>query len=264
MFRNKKHLLFWGALIILIAALFFLPSNKKIGVEEPKQISAPVAEKISVKKDQGNPPYSLDLQYPKLSGLADQKMQDAINKDISSQIDSAVADIVRNNWAGPPELKNVKSSLTVRYDVAYLNAALLSLELNFSSYIVGSAHPDNYTLTSTYDLRNGNKVKLIDLFEPGSNYLEVLADYAIPQLKKDLQLDAQNTDAMNWVDSGAAPQTQNYDKFLIGKEGLVVIFDPYQVAPYSEGFRRVTVPYALLNKIMDPTSVLGARLTAGD
>lgn len=262
--KVKRHFFIWGALALLVIVLFFLPSAKKIGVEEPAKTSVPAAEKVGLKKDQGNPPYSLDIEYPKISGLADQHTADAVNADIKSEVDSAIADLDRNNAPPPAELKGVKSNLTIRYDVAYLNPALLSLEMNFSSYIAGSAHPDNYVLTSTYDLRNGDKVKLSDLFQPGANYLTVLANYVIPRLEADLKADSGNPDAQNWINTGAAPQTSNYDKFLIGKEGLVIIFDPYQVAPYSEGVRRVTVPYALLEKIMDPASVLGARLTAGD
>ena len=84
---------------------------------------------------------------------------------------------------------------------------------------------------------------LSDLFKADSDYLGAIADYAVNDLKA--------RDAL-FFEEGAAPTAENYQIWNLTPEGLLITFDPYQVAPYAAGTQEVLVPYLELLEIIDP------------
>ena len=54
------------------------------------------------------------------------------------------------------------------------------------------------------------------------------------------------------IRGGATPNSENYQNLLFTKSGLLIVFDPYQVAPYAAGISEVTIPYETIAGIMDP------------
>ncbi len=264
--KKQRRILIWSVLGILILLFIVLPRPKKIDVDaEPGQKAAaiPTVEKATIAEEGKNPPYVIDIEYPKLVGTDDPAIAEAVNKSIALELDAAVRDLKQNMDWPPEEIKDVKNGLTIRYEVAYVNPNILSVALNESEYIAGAAHPQNLISTLNYDLRTGKRVRLADLFTKGSDYLKRLSDYAIPELAKQLEVPAEDKDRMDEITSGAAPRPDNYQEFLIAKEGLVVVFNTYQVGPYAIGAPRVAVPYALLQPITDPTGILPLRGTPG-
>ena len=249
MFDTKNKKIAWGALAGLILILLLLPGPKKIGVEapvteapEPTVATAPVEEE----KDA----YTIDAEYPQLENLADDGLELDVNDAIKKEVLDSIAAFKRETSGGEG------SDLQLRYEVAYRNAAIFSVALNYSTYTDGAAHPFNYIVTMTFDLRTGEQVELRDLFLDGADYLPVLADAA----KKELEERFPSVEGERvWDEEGAAPTAANYEEFLISPEGLVVVFNPYQVAAYAAGVQRITVPYAALAELIDPSGILTAR-----
>src|SRR5262249_30472423 len=99
---------------------------------------------------------------------------------------------------------------------------------------------------------HGAILKLADLFQPNSNYLKVISDYCIKEIKK---LDVSDDE---WIRNGAGPKLENYDSWNVTPEGLQITFDAYQVASYAAGPQEVTVPYSLLKPIINPDGPLAA------
>jgi hypothetical protein len=91
-------------------------------------------------------------------------------------------------------------------------------------------------------------VSLADLFTPNSNYLKVISDYAIKELKK--------LDTVSAVELGAGPKIDNYHSWNITPTGLKITFDPYQVGPYAAGAHEVVVPYSVLKPIIRQDGLL--------
>ena len=121
------------------------------------------------------------------------------------------------------------------------------------SYFDGAAHPDQTSRTFTFDLVSGHQVKLDQLFLPGTNYLQVLADYCKIELAgRDIAFDTTAT--------GADPLPDNYRAWNISVDGLVITFDAYQVAAYAAGPQIVTIPYMELQAIIDPSGPLEVYL----
>jgi hypothetical protein len=152
--------------------------------------------------------------------------------------------------------ESLGSDITIGYEVALAKDDLIGLEFTVSSYSAGAAHPNSYTEVVNFDLKNGKLLKLADLFQPGSKYLQTLSTYCIQDLKKQ----AKGPDAMldeDWIQRGAAAELTNYDNWTITRKGLAITFDPYQVGPYAAGPQHVLIPYAALKDIIKPDAPAG-------
>jgi hypothetical protein len=74
--------------------------------------------------------------------------------------------------------------------------------------------------------------------------LQVISDYCVTELTARLGADG-------WM-GGAGPDLANYKTWNITPSGLVVTFDPYQVAAYAAGPQEVLIPYDALSAIYLP------------
>jgi hypothetical protein len=130
-------------------------------------------------------------------------------------------------------------------DLVLMAAGHDVLSVLFSNlFYLGGAHPGSYHRSVNYDFTTGRVLSLGDLFVPGAPYLERIAEYCIGQLNQRLDFEI-------W-DDGATPIPENYQVWSITAEGLLVVFDEYQVAPYAAGPQRVVVPYDVLADIIHP------------
>ncbi len=127
---------------------------------------------------------------------------------------------------------------------------ILAIGFEIVSYF-GGAHPGSHHRVLNYDLTTGNVLSLGDLFEPGSNYLDLIAEYCIQELKKNQEI------LFPDFEQSAGPSAENYQVWIITPDGLLVVFEEYQVAPYAAGPQSVLVPYLDLEKILDPAGPLG-------
>ena len=107
-----------------------------------------------------------------------------------------------------------------------------------------------------YDVKNGKKLALADLFNPKSNYLSVISMYCIKDLRDQSKRDKESMLDEEMMKSGASPRADNYRAWAITRKGLWITFDPYQVAAYAAGPQFVLVPYSALKDIMKPDGPL--------
>ena len=115
----------------------------------------------------------------------------------------------------------------------------------------GGAHPVSYHHELNFDLSAARVLSLEDLFEPGSDYLDVIAGYSIDELSKNREILFED------FEQYAAPAPENYSVWTITPGGLLIVFEEYQVAPYAAGPQYVVVPYSELAGMLDPEGPLG-------
>lgn len=202
--------------------------------------------------------YEIDAQYPQLSVTADPLANskpatptfDKFNETVRSSVMKKIAEFKkdmatsREDDSGP---ETMGSSIDIGYTIELAQDDLISVDFSVGSYYHGAAHPNSYSETINYDLKNGKQLKLSDLFKPGSKYLQLISAYAISDLKKqskEKSADGLLDDAS--IESGAGPTPKNYGSWTITKKGLGINFDPYQVGPYAAGPQYVLIPYAAL------------------
>ena len=131
------------------------------------------------------------------------------------------------------------------YDVILANDDFVSLII--SNYIyLGGAHGSTVYKTVNYDLKNNRELELANVFAPDSNYLKTISDYIITDLKKQVgDLSDDET-----IKEGASANAKNFSNWNLSKDGLLITFEPYQVAAYAAGSPAVLVPYDKLKSIL--------------
>ena len=117
-----------------------------------------------------------------------------------------------------------------------------SFRFDFSYYLAGSAHPNVDSIALSFDLTLGRQLALSDLFIANSNYLELISNYCITQLSNEYG------DA--FFSEGAQPTLENYKNWTVTPDGILITFDPYQVAPGAAGTPQIEIPYNELSSII--------------
>ncbi len=203
--------------------------------------------------------YKIAAQYPQLSGGNNPNFE-KFNQAARLAVTKKVTEFKRE--MAPEEGENIEESrpadsmgsdLTIGYTVVLAQDDLVSIDFDVSTYSQGAAHPNSYSETLNYDLRNGKVLKLADLFKPGAKFLQTIANYCIADLKKRA---ATNGLPPEEIEKGAAAKADNYLGWTITKKGLGVDFDPYQVGPYAAGPQFVLVPYSDLKDLINPDGPL--------
>lgn len=200
--------------------------------------------------------YEVNAHYPQLTGGANPNFE-KFNQAARLLVLKLVAGFRREMAPGAEDVPQPEDSggseLGISYTVTLAQDDLVSVEFVVYSYSAGAAHPNSFTETINYDLKNGKQLKLSDLFKPGAKYLSTLATYSIADLKK--QMKEKSPDGSvdsRWIEEGAGPAAKNYEGWTIRKKGLGINFDPYQVGPYAAGPHSVMVPYSTLKDLINP------------
>lgn len=191
--------------------------------------------------------YSIDVEYPVLSGMSDLKIQKIINLDIFDAVSKIQNGFIQD--AAQTNSYNIddENTLLVRYETFALSRRVASFEIDVSEYTVGAAHPGDFIETLNYDLSNGHLLALGDIFHPQSSYLSRISEISVANLSQ--QLGQQGLS--DWRQEGARPVAENYQNFVLTDNALVIIFNPYQVAPSAAGILQVIIPYAQLKNIIN-------------
>jgi hypothetical protein len=197
--------------------------------------------------------YRFEVVYPQIDGDA---RFDKFNKEVRAMVNKNVAAFKTSETAGaadtssdlPAETQN--STLDSDYEIRLATDDLISIEFSESAYERGAAHPNNYSTVLNYDVRNGKKLALADLFNPKANYLKAISDYCLKDLKQQQKKDKDSMLSDDMIQSGVAPRADNFNAWTITTHGLWITFDPYQVAPYAAGPQRVLIPYSALKDLI--------------
>jgi hypothetical protein len=127
---------------------------------------------------------------------------------------------------------------------------VLSILFEVVTYF-GGAHPGMHHQAINFDFSSGRFLGLEDLFRPDVDYLSVIADYSIQELKKNQEILFED------FEQYASPEPENYSVWSLTPQGLLIIFEEYQVAPYAAGPQSVLVPYSALEGVLDPDGPVG-------
>ena len=190
------------------------------------------------------PDYTVKAQIPNMQGSADPRVTN-FNNEMAQLTQEEIAKFKDNARVAYSTPGSPGSAYDQTYKLLSAPGNFLSLKFDIYIYIDGAAHPTTHTRVVNYDLEAGADVTLDQLFLPGSNYLNMIANYCIAQLKtRNIGFEA--------FSDGAQPLPENYGNWNITPDGLLITFDEYQVAAYAAGAQEVVVPYAELKTVIDP------------
>lgn len=209
-----------------------------------------VMQPVTYTEEGQSPLYKITAQAPSLAGSPDQRVND-FNQFMADLMKNEVEvfknDVLQINSPQPPLAVVTGSSFDMKYILTGQAGDFWSIKFENMGYVDGAAHPYHYSRTINYLLSEGRTVGLDSLFLPGSDYLTILADLCKTELAaRDIGFDSEI------FSSGADPLPENYTRWNLSHEGLIITFDEYQVAPYAAGPQVVTIPFAALQAVIDP------------
>lgn len=150
----------------------------------------------------------------------------------------AVALATRERTELPGHMKNALT-FYADYEIFRNDLRFVSLTQKIYQY-TGGAHGNSWLTASTIHLQSGKSLQLADLFIGG-------ADFAT-RLSETVRREGAARKLPLWGFKGIGPDSS----FYLTDEGIVLFFQPYEIAPYSEGIVRILVPYGHISDIMRP------------
>lgn len=116
-----------------------------------------------------------------------------------------------------------------------------ALSLYFDQYeYTGGAHGLTVRSSDTWDLPRSRRMELSDFFPHRSDYVEYLIGAINSQIKEQMA----DGNAMYFDDyEQLVKDTFKVNNFYLAKEGLVIYFQQYDIAPYAAGLPTFVIPY---------------------
>src|SRR4030095_11160366 len=188
---------------------------------------------ISLKEEGQSPVYVISAQTPMLAG-SENPLVKAFNKAVAELIQHEI-EYFRKNVLAQMSAQPVSSgsSFDAQYTLISQRAGIWSLKFGFSGYADGAAHPYRYSLTFNYDLEQGKKLSMDELFPADTDYLAAISKYCIAELSK------RDIGFYGGFQEGAEPTPDNYRNWNLASDGLLIIFDEYQGSPYAVGTQTI-------------------------
>lgn len=146
------------------------------------------------------------------------------------------------------ETKETEGEHSTSFVVAHRSPEFLSVLFNAYSMWPGAAHPNHAWYSLNYDLRNNREVKFADLFRPGSSYVGTVARLCAEEIAR--QKRRNGMDIFEDHEETVAELVSGDATFFPSESGLVIVFNPYEVGSYAEGYYVVRLPYAPLRGVL--------------
>ena len=150
----------------------------------------------------------------------------------------------------------IKQNRSLSMRVALNEAHVLSVRAYYETYLGGAHGLEGYRHLN-YDLTSGKKIQITDLVKDG--YKERWTPLIEAKLRERINEspDTPLSDCRLMPDIGRVPPSDNW---FLSTSGIGFTYNPYQIAPYSEGIISVVLPWAeiagdlknggLLNRLM--------------
>lgn len=225
---NKKRVFI--AILILVILIFSI-----IGVT--KKVTYLFSNEVHILENEEK--YTLKIDYPIFHiNKIDKKIKEYVNMKHDEFKDVVMA-----------SYKNINS----KYDfilsvISNEYNSILNININTLSY-TGGAHYNRDDFSLHYNKKTNEFMNISDFFidEESFNKLDDLSYHYIMKLKETSSFMDFNE---IWVRDGIIPNNSNYEHFMFKKDGLEIMFLPYQIAPWSYGEVKITIPYDKLNDLL--------------
>ncbi|SRR3989339_104992 len=252
--QQTKILLFISGIIVGAGAVaiapLFMQQEKPSDTEQvspsegvsAKEAILPTLINTSYKDEDTTTRIILDVSYPTISGSTNPETEASANKVIKKFINDIVQDLKSEEEGIDMDgiQGNIESTLSMTWEPMIVTSEFISLRFDYSAYSAGAAHPNNMSRVLNYDLAKGRILGTRDLFATPEEALPFLSVASRKALKKEM-LDISKEEWDTQVLSGTEPIAENFKEVALTKEGLVVIFNPYQVAPYARGTQDILI-----------------------
>lgn len=206
-------------LLIFIFTIFYgitaVATNKPLDIQTKKIVES-------------NKNVDINVDIPTVQ--SDNKIINTVFLDIESQMEEFINGI---NKQAQSDLIGIKFEGASKYNVYCNDGKFISIVSN-NYFYAGGAHGMSTLVPYNYDLENGNKLELSDMFNKGFDYQQFINT----KIKSDIE-----KNKSDYFNNGADFKgiKENQD-FYFSKDGITIIFQLYEIAPYAGGFKYFNIP----------------------
>ena len=182
------------------------------------------------------PYFKSQLNIPVVTISGNKKLSDKINKGFKEEALAFRSQVELEAKKAYEELTKAPYEVITTYQIHSLKD-YLSLTITYYQY-TGGAHGISQVISHNYDLASGNRLELKDIFKKDYNYQEVINKVikeAITKKPEDFFPDAFQGISQN-------------QSFYIGREGIIIYFQNYEIAPYAAGNPEFLIPYSIIRE----------------
>lgn len=228
--KTRKTFLFFVIMCVGISYLFlFSLSRNKITINAVFNQS-----KDEKQIDKNTDYYKISLKYPSSSY---KKLDKKIEKFIERKVND-FNDFVENESVSIDR----EYQLIITYDSYLFNEYISYVFHIFTDF--GGAHPTNQLYTIVYNKDTNKIVNIESLITYNINILNDFSRISREQLIKNDKIVS-----TSMMMDGTKPLKKNFSNFVFSKDGLIIFFETYQVAPYSSGEFQVLIDYKTLKSV---------------
>lgn len=116
-----------------------------------------------------------------------------------------------------------------------------AFSLYFDQYqYTGGAHGTTVRYSDTWNMQNGCKESLRNMFVSGTDYKKYIIDSIYRQIEKEIA-HGENPYFDDYKEN--VVKSFNSRSFYLTPNGIVIYYQQYDIAPYASGIREFTIPY---------------------
>lgn len=203
-----------------------------------------VPERVQMKSESVG--YDIDVSYPQILGTP--YTDGATLAKVNRHIKAAAAKLYE--WPlNPADAEHrssqarsgIQDTVNFTYQIGLATDSLLSIHLIGYGYNGRTNRHVQKSFTLNYDLTAGKQLKLSDLFNSRSDYLEFIANYCTRELSRSRR-----------IVNALTPTAENFEVWQITTNGIVFNFESCQVVECSEGEQMVAISFSELKPILNP------------
>lgn len=176
---------------------------------------------------------NISITAPKLTSTTYGETADKFNELITTEIES-----FKNEFAqvmADPDLSLGELEYKMTYEIYKASEGVVSILLT-KIYFTGGAHEGIVYKAVNFDLNSGGSVNMQYVTGvPASEYTPFIKAKVLEQMRAAQTYTSTEDDALDSVFKD--------DQFLITESGIIVFFQIYDIAPYSEGIQKFEIPY---------------------
>lgn len=215
------------AILLFIAILAYLSSvrSKRIEIVESKT---------------ENDLIRISISMPKFSYLNDSKFQEELNNTIESKVKNFIEETRKIAQQDKKEgVQSFPYEANVKTEIYYQDKYLISLIIFYYQF-TGGAH--GITLFETYnlDIKNSKLLTLNDILNPDAQ--EIIKEEIVSEIESESDY--------------FFPEAKDYilkddifvRDFLIDSTGVTFLYNHYEIAPYSTGIPKFSIPWNKLKQ----------------
>lgn len=186
---------------------------------------------IENKINENNECIEVNVSYPQLIP----NTLKLINNEIKWWTDNWINDVksILEDYKKSGYICNMKYELFSKFFVTLERDDLLSFYIDYYQF-TGGAHGLTTRRAYTLDVKNGNKLKIKNLFKNGYDYKSFIDKEIKKQVDANKEKYFQGLEGFNGINDEV--------KFYINGDNLVIYYGQYEIAPYASGIPEFNIP----------------------